>query len=166
MLTQLWREHGFSVTISGHRPSWQAALDAEAFAAMSREGELYAEHYRLAIWRSKINLSFLTHANLDEFVHKSFEIAGCGSFLLAERSPGHSARFREDVEAAFFSNVEECAEKIRRYLPDEAARRRIAAAGHARGVIGEYHNDGQVGAILHRLKTIVPAVRSSAEARA
>ena len=52
------------------------------------------EEYREAIWRSKINLSFLTHSNQDEFVHKSFEIAGCGGFLLAERSEGHMQRFR------------------------------------------------------------------------
>ncbi len=98
--------------------------------ATYREGELYREQYREAIWRSRINLSFLTHSNQDEFVHKSFEIAGCGGFLLAERSAGHLQRFREDEEAVFFSTFDELAAKIRRYLPDEAARQRIAAAGN------------------------------------
>ncbi len=45
----------------------------------------------------------MTHANKDEFVHKSFEIAACEGFLLAERSEGHLQRFREDEEAVFFS---------------------------------------------------------------
>ena len=67
--------------------------------------ELYLAGYREAVWRSKINLSFITHANQDEFVHKSFEIAGCGGFLLAERSAGHAARFVEDEEAVFFHGV-------------------------------------------------------------
>src|SRR6185437_16742210 len=111
--------------------------------------------YREAIWRSKINLSFITHSNQDEFVHKSFEIAGCGGFLLAERSAGHLERFREGEEAVFFSSFEECVEKIRRYLPDEAARARIAAAGHARAEQSGYHNDWQVGLIVDQTREIL-----------
>jgi hypothetical protein len=88
-LTRLSSE--FPVVISGNERLWRRALTPEAFSALHREGELYQQHYREAIWRSKINLSFLTHSNQDEFVHKSFEIAGCGSFLLAERSEGHSS---------------------------------------------------------------------------
>src|SRR6185312_8429316 len=122
------------------------------------------QQYREAIWRSKINLSFITHSNLDEFVHKSFEIAGCGGFLLAERSEGHLQRFREDEEAVFFSGFEELAEKIRRYLPDEEARRRIATAGQVRALRDGYHNDCQVGLILDRAQTIVNRLRTASSA--
>ncbi len=38
-------------------------------------------------------------------------------------------RFVEDEEAVFFTGYEELVHKIRRYLPDEAARTKIAAAG-------------------------------------
>jgi len=116
---------------------------------------LYMDAYREGIWRSKINLSFITHANQDEFVHKSFEIAGCGGFLLAERSAGHLARFVEDEEAVFFTGMEELVEKIRRYLPDEAAREKIAAAGRARAERDGYHNDAQVGKIVERVRGLV-----------
>ncbi len=143
------------VAISGNQRSWQRALSSEAFAKLYREGELYLQQYREAIWRSKINLSFITHSNQDEFVHKSFEIAGCGGFLLAERSDGHLSRFKEDEEAVFFTGIDELAAKIRRYLPDEAARTRIAAAGHARGVRDGYHNDRQVGLIVERAESIL-----------
>jgi spore maturation protein CgeB len=108
--------------------------------------------YRNGIWRSKINLSFLTKSNQDEYAHKSFEIAGCGGFLLVERSPGHLSRFVEDKEAVFFSTVEECIEKIRLYLPDEAARARIAHAGRERAERDGYHNDHQLRLILDRLQ--------------
>jgi hypothetical protein len=131
-LTGLWREYGVGVAISGNERLWRMALQPDAFAALFRGGELYGAAYREGIWRSKINLSFLTHANQDEFVHKSFEIAACEGFLLVERSEGHLQRFVEDEEAVFFSTIEECVEKIRRYLPDEVARKRIAAAGRTR----------------------------------
>jgi hypothetical protein len=157
---------GFGVAISGNRRSWERALGAESCARLYREGELYLKEYREAIWRSKINLSFLTWSNQDEFVHKSFEIAGCGGFLLAERSEGHLQRFREDEEAVFFSDREELAAKIRRYLPDEAARSRIAAAGRERAVRDGYHNDRQVGLIVERVRTILRRMREGRAAAA
>ena len=158
-LTRLWREFRVPVTISGADFLWLARLSREATQAMYTGGELYGAAYREGIWRSKINLSFLTHSNQDEFVHKSFEIAGCGAFLLAERSAGHLQRFVEDEEAVFFSDLEECAAKIRRYLPDEAARTRIAAAGHARAVRSGYSNDVQVGRILERIRPVVETLQ-------
>jgi spore maturation protein CgeB len=161
-LTRLWREYGIPVTISGTERFWRKALPVDAFAAMFRDGELFLQDYREGIWRSRINLSFLTHSNQDEFAHKTFEIAGCGAFLLAERSPGHAERFVEDEEAVFFSDLEECAAKIRRWLPDGAGRARIAARGAARARASGYHNDGQEQVILQRLAGIIPQVRRSA----
>ncbi len=117
ILGRLWRECGFSVAVSGSGRLWGRAMQPDVFKATFRTGELYRTDYREAIWRSRINLSFLTHSNQDEFVHKSFEIAGCGGFLLAERSAGHLQRFKEDEEAVFFSTFDELAAKIRRYLP-------------------------------------------------
>jgi len=145
---------GLPVTISGSARLWAAALSEAAYAKMFRVGELYEADYREAIWRSKINLSFLTRSNHDEYTHKSFEIAGCGGFLMAERCEGHSLKFREDEEAVFFSGVEELIEKIRRYLPDEQARTRIAAAGCERAVRDGYHNDHQVELIVARVEQI------------
>jgi spore maturation protein CgeB len=159
-LNKLSQFGGFQVAISGNQRAWQRALPAEAFARLYCEGELYLQQYREAIWRSKINLSFLTHSNQDEFVHKSFEIAGCGGFLLAERSEGHLQRFREDEEAVFFSTVDECLQKIRLYLHDEPARTRIAAAGLARAQRDGYHNDHQVDLILQRAAAIVNGLTS------
>lgn len=155
VLRRLHKQEGFQVAVSGNAKHWRRELGEAGFAEVYRENEMYAEDYTNAIWRSKINLSFITHSNQDEFVHKSFEIAGCGGFLLAERSAGHSARFVEGEEAVFFEGFEDLASKIRRYLPDEAARSRIAAAGHARAVRDGYHNDRQVGLILERAEQIL-----------
>jgi len=145
---------GVPVVVSGNPPYWRRALSEEAYGRMFRCGELYETEYREAIWRSKINLSFLTHSNQDEYTHKSFEIAGCGGFLMAERSEGHALKFKEDEEAVFFSGTEELIAKVKRYLPDEAARTRIAAAGRERAVRDGYYNDVQVGRIIDRAQKI------------
>ncbi|HEX9198892.1 MAG TPA: glycosyltransferase [Acidobacteriaceae bacterium] len=162
-LTRLWKEFDLPVTVSGGLV-WKQHLSPEAVTAMYRgSGELFRDAYREGIWKSKINLSFLTHSNKDEFAHKSFEIAACEGFLLAERSEGHMKRFVEDEEAVFFSTIDECVEKIRRYLPDEAARSRIAAAGRARAERSGYHNDRQVGLIVERVRGIIPQIKKVEE---
>ena len=150
-------EAGVDVSINGGPRPWSKALSPAVFARVFKSAELYNRDYREAIWRSRINLSFLTHANQDEYTHKSFEIAGCGGFLLAERSPGHSLKFVEDEEAVFFDGFDELFSKIQRYLPDEAARKRIAAAGLRRAVRDGYHNDRQVALIVERLQQIAAA---------
>jgi hypothetical protein len=153
-LTLLWKDFDLAVTISGSSV-WRERLTPEAQQAIYTGRELYGRDYREAIWRAKINLSFLTHSNHDEFAHKSFEIAACEGFLLLERSPGHLSRFVEDEEAVFFDDIQECVEKIRRYLPDEASRTRIAAAGRTRAERSGYHNDAQVAKIVARLRDIL-----------
>jgi spore maturation protein CgeB len=158
-LTRLWRECGFPVVISGNPRQWSRAMEATAYKALFNGGELFRDEYREGIWKSRINLSFITHSNCDEFVHKSFEIAGCGGFLLAERSDGHMQRFKEDEEAVFFTGFDELAAKIRRYLPDEASRNRIAAAGCVRAARDGYHNDRQVELIVDRAQSILESIK-------
>lgn len=159
-LTDLWRKYSLPVVISGPR-IWKRKLDRAALQALyPQEGELYDAAYREGVWQSKINLSFLTHGNQDEYAHKSFEIAACGGFLLAERSEGHSARFEEGKEAVFFSSIEECVEKIRRYLPDEAARAQIAAAGQRRAGACGYDNDTQLRKVMNAVQELLPVVQA------
>ncbi len=160
-LTRLAKEGNLEVHINGGLV-WKAPLEAAGGLALYRgNGELRNADYREAIWRSRVNLSFLTHSNQDEFVHKSFEIAACGGFLLAERSQGHLDRFREDEEAVFFTGFDECLAKIRQYLPDPAARERIARAGRQRALTSGYDNDTQVRKIIERLGQIA-ATRGAA----
>jgi hypothetical protein len=159
-LTQLWRKHQLPVIISGPAV-WLRKLSPGARAALyPQTGELYDHEYRQGIWGSRINLSFLTHGNQDEYAHKSFEIAACGGFLLAERCAGHLERFREDEEAVFFSDVDECAAKARKYLDDETGRAKIAAAGQRRAVACGYDNDSQLRKVFAAVEEVFPVVRA------
>ena len=155
---------GVPLRVAGSRDYWSRALPPELMAKLGITGELFGADYREGIWRSKINLAFVTKSNQDEVAHRAFEITGCGAFLLAERSPGHMAKFVEDEEAVFFTGDEELLEKIRRYLPDEAARTQIAQAGYARAERDGYHNDHQMKLIMDRMATIVPQVKAAAAA--
>ena len=151
-LLKLARDHQLPIFINGNR--WDRILSAEERRCIMLGGFLANEEYRSAIWRSKINLSFVTEDNEDDIAHKTVETAACGGFLLALRTPGHQAIFEEDREAVFFSSLEECADKARFYLKRPDLREAIAARGRARAVSSGYDNDTQLARILSRLDEI------------
>ena len=54
----------------------------------------------------------------------------------------------------FFGNGAELKAKIERWLPDEAGRARVAAAGRARAVRDGYDNDTQLKRVLERVEAL------------
>lgn len=148
-LLELARDHKLNVFINGN--FWSRVFTREELKNFTVGDFLANEHYRSGIWRSKINLSFVTEDNEDDISHKAVEIAACAGFLLALRTPGHQALFDEDHEAVFFSSVEECADKARFYLTRPDLRDAIAARGRERAVRSGYDNDTQLARILNRL---------------
>lgn len=81
---------------------------------------------------SKINLNFLRDQNKGSHNMRTFEVVGCGGFLLTERSEEQLEFFEEDKEIACFSTPGELREKIEFYLPRGKLRRKIAKAAHAK----------------------------------
>ncbi len=100
-LMALAEKQELPVLITG--PNWPRKLNQNQLTKYVTGGLLTSAAYRENIWKSKINLAFVTHANEDDVAHKAFEITAGESFLLAERTPGHQAAFEEDKEAVFFS---------------------------------------------------------------
>ena len=145
---------GFPLSISGNARAWKRDLPAHAFSKHFVDGELFGVQYREAIWHSKINLSFVTHSNVDEIAHKSLEIAASGGFLLAERSEGHMKIFEENSEAVFFSSIEELRDKINTYLPNKEAREEIASSGYKRAIKSGYSNDAQLLPVINEINLI------------
>ena len=148
-LLKLARDHHLSIFINGNR--WSRVLNHEDLHFFTLGDFLANEQYRSGIWKSKVNLSFVTEDNEDDIAHKAVEIAACAGFLLAIGTPGHQALFEEDREAVFFSSVEECADKARFYLNRPDLREVIAARGRDRAVRSGYDNDTQLTLVLNRL---------------
>ena len=148
-LRDLGLKHNLPVSVAG--PRWDKAWPPELQKRFVVGGMMQGEQYREAMWRSKINMAFVTRMNEEDVAHKSFEITACAQFLLAERSPGHQEAFVEDREAVFYGSEEECADKARYYLARPAERERIAAAGRARAERSGYSNDAQLARVLRHL---------------
>lgn len=96
-------------------------------------GDLYA----LAINNSKINLGILSEqvrgaSSGDLITARTFHIPGAGGFLLHERTEESILYFVENVEAAFFSGLEDLVDKVNYFLKYEDERIKIAENGKTR----------------------------------
>ena len=153
-LRALAERYGLPLAVAG--PHWQRVFSPDLMQKYVTDGMMRDAAYRENIWKSKINVSFITLMNEEDVAHKAFEITACQGFLLALRSAGHLACFEEDREAVFFDTLEECAEKARYYLDHTEEREAIAAAGRRRAVASGYDNDSQLATVLERLDTMQP----------
>ena len=142
---------GYALPLSVAGPRWDQAWPTSVQRKYLFGGMMKGPQYREAIWRSKINMAFVTRMNEEDVAHKSFEITACAQFLLAERSPGHQEAFVEDREAVFYDTAAECAEKARYYLDHAGEREQIAAAGRLRAEHSGYSNDAQLAKVLRHL---------------
>jgi spore maturation protein CgeB len=148
-LRSLAEEFNLPLSIAG--PRWEGVYP-DAFARKHlTSGPLMDEEYAEGIWRSRVNLAFISRLNEDDVALKAFEIAACGQFLLARRSEEHMALFAEDSEVAFFSSREECASKAQFYLDRPDLRQAFGVRLRERAVHSGYDNDTQLAKVLARL---------------
>jgi spore maturation protein CgeB len=149
-LAELGEKYGLPVSVAG--PRWEDVWPEPPRRRYVVGGMMKGPDYRESMWRSRINMAFVTRLNEEDVAHKSVEITACAQFLLAERSPGHQEAFEEGKEAEFYSSIEECAAKARYYLDHPDQRKKIAAAGRLRAERSGYSNDAQLAKVLQRVR--------------
>lgn len=152
-LTRLLTDYGISVDVRGNR--WDEALAPDIARQILTGPALYDDDYRERFWKSRLCLSFVTHANRDQVAHKSFEIAASGGgVLLAEGTDEHRAMFAEGTEALFFDSLPQCAQLIRDYLPRAEERAAMARAAYRRSLASGYSNDARLGAAMETVRSL------------
>lgn len=140
-------ERGVPLSIFGN--GWQRAREWPAIRKAWRGPAADAEEeYARAIGCAKICLGLLSHANRDQHTTRSLEIPAIGALFMAERTAEHLALYREDEEAVFWSDAEDCAQKCKALLADEARLRKIAEAGRARARANGHFNEKAIAQIL------------------
>jgi len=87
----------------------------------------------------------------DGVIMRTFEVPGCGGFLLATRSREALELFPENISGAYFANKDECIAQIERFLTDSDRRMALARASHE--VVARDHR------YQHRAATILEACR-------
>lgn len=112
---------------------------------------IWHTEYAKAICCTKIGLCLLCKRHPDQSTTRTYEIAACGTFMLAERTDEHRELFEEGKEAEFFGSDEELIDKIKYYLSHDNERKRIAAAGRERCIKSGYSNNERFKEVINKI---------------
>jgi spore maturation protein CgeB len=140
---------GIPLTIYGDR--WQKAPEwPELQSSWRGRGVSNPDDYAKVLQCSKVALGLLSKGNRDMHTTRSTEIPSVGALLCAERTEEHEDMYKDGVEAVFWSNAKECAEKCRWLLDNEKLRAEIAARGRIKAIQNKTFNEPTMALILER----------------
>lgn len=139
-------ERGVPLTIYGDR--WHKAAEWRTLKSAWRGPAIWDDDYAKAIQCARVVLGLLSKGNRDRHTTRSLEVPAIGGLFCAERTSEHEALYRDGVEAVFWDDAADCAEKCRWLLADEETRVRIARGGHLKVRALRLSNDDVLGELL------------------
>jgi spore maturation protein CgeB len=144
-------ELGVPLTIWGNR--WSKAKEWPILRPHWRGPGLETDtgdDYAKAVQCAKVCIGLLSKGNRDVCTQRSFEIPRLGGLLCAERTSEHLALYAEGIEAVFWNDPNECAEKCKQLLSDEAWRKQVAQNGQFRSIRNGITNEAIINQIVAR----------------
>ena len=156
------RRLAFRQLLSYNFKIWGTEWEDEPLLApcLQRQGERIPTDDAVRIFNaSKINLNLHSSIHTDKLVSggdfvnpRTFELAGCRAFQLADRRSLLPDLFGEN-ELAVFENMEDLREKIDYYLGDEAARQEMAERSWQRALAEHTY--------VRRMRTLLDFISAS-----
>lgn len=143
-------ERGVPLSIFG--PGWHKAPEWARLRPHHRAEYLDGDAYAYAVQCAKVSLGMLSKGNRDLHTTRSMEIPSLGGLLCAERTPEHTAFYRDGEEAVFWSDSAECAAVCHALLADDTRRTLIAERGRARCLANGYTSEN----LIHRMMGALP----------
>ena len=123
VIEELFLKYNIKVNINGNIKFWEKKISKKVFKKLKIQNELYDENYREKIWKSKINLSFTSVDNYDEYSERILQIIMSGGFCLHQVLESDKFNLlKKEHEIETFQNVQELANKIKFYLNNEKKR--------------------------------------------
>jgi len=123
-------ERGVPLRIYGDR--WEKAAEYPSLKPHIAGGSMVGDLYAKALQCSKIAIGLLSKGNEDLHTQRSLEVPAMGVLLCAERTSDHERMYQDGVEAVFWDDADECADRCLELLADPARIRSIAQAGRER----------------------------------
>lgn len=139
-------ERGVPLAIRGAR--WQKAPEWTRLKNHWRGDHVEGADYARAIQCARVNLGLLSAANRDLHTTRSLEIPSLGGLLCAERTSEHLALYTEDIDALFWENTTQCADKCKWALNNPSEAGKIARSGRARFKSNRHTNQAVLQALI------------------
>jgi spore maturation protein CgeB len=143
-------ELGVPLSIYGCR--WQKAREWSVLRSAWRGPGVYGDdEYARVIQCAKVNLGLLSKGNRDLSTTRSFEIPSLGGVLCAERTSEHMQLYRENEEAVFWGDPEECARKCMQLVDDGKFRKSLGTNSRFRCLRNGTMNETVLTQIVDKL---------------
>lgn len=143
-------EAGIPLHVFGTR--WDRAGDLRHRYPDQFHGPVVGEDYGDVLRESQVCLGLVSASNRDEWTMRTFEVAGCGSAFLAERTLWHENHFKEGVEAEFFSSSTEAIRKLKELIAAPSKCSKMGAAARERFVSEDRTLDQEMVRLLANLQ--------------
>jgi spore maturation protein CgeB len=151
LLEAVARSH--DLKLWGNRPE---TLPASSPLHRCFQGEVWGAEMYQVLRRSRITLnSHIDLAGPEAGNMRLFEATGVGAFLLTDFKGNLNTLFAEDREVVVWRSIEDCLDRIARYMDDECGRTTIARAGQARTIAQHTfrHRTQQIIEFVERIAT-------------
>lgn len=119
----------WDLAIWGER--WDPRWTGPRLRACIRGGGIYLDDMARAYGAADIVLNIPQAQAGPGLNMRTFEVLGCGAFLLDERKPEGLELFQEGVDWVCYKDADELVAQVERYLANPAERQRIAQHGQA-----------------------------------
>ena len=130
VIEDLYLNYNIKTDINGNCNQWKNKISKKVFDVLKIKKEIYNEQYVKKIQTSKINLSFTSYDNLDEYPYRLLEIIMSGGFCLHQLNKGGKIQIlKNNIELITFSNSKELSNKIKYYLNNASERKKIIRLG-------------------------------------
>jgi spore maturation protein CgeB len=127
---------------------WHKAAEFGVLKEHLISGWVESDDYVKAIAGAKIALALVSRENLDLHTTRSVEIPAIGTLLCGQRTADHASLYQESIEAEFFDDAQECADKCLNLLSNEGRLASVASAGHRRCLDNGHFNERLLSHIL------------------
>lgn len=115
---------------------------------------LWGADYVKTIQCARVCLGLLSEQNRDQHTTRSMEIPLLGSLFCGERTPEHESLYEDGVEAIFWDNAEQCAEKCLTLLKDQHLIDKIAENGQRKAAINANLNEAMISRVLENFTSL------------
>lgn len=132
-------ERRVPLTIRGAR--WQKAPEWPRLKSHWRGDHIEGAEYAKAIQCARVNLGLLSAENRDMHTTRSMEIPSLGGLLCAERTSEHLSLYKENIDALFWEDAIECADRCMWALNNPSESEKIARSGRARFESNQHTNE-------------------------
>lgn len=130
VIEQLYLNHKIKTNINGNIIQWKKKISEKVFKKLKIKKAIYNINYVKKIKKSKINLSFTSYDNLDEYPYRLLEIIMSNGFCLHQLNKKNKLKIlKKNKEIITFSNTNELFYKIKYFLNNKKEREKIIKSG-------------------------------------